>query len=138
MPFTAQELKAIRLAYEEIERERDKQWFDRKEQDEIDRWLDNMAREDMLDHRERLTKKKIAAYRRAYREANKDKIVAYQRAYYEANKDKIAARHRAYREANKDKIAAYRRAYYEANKDKIAAYQRAYREVNKTPKAGSR
>ena len=31
------------------------------------------------------------------------KLAAYQRAYYEANKDEIAAKRRAYREANKKK-----------------------------------
>ena len=34
------------------------------------------------------------------------KIAAYQRAYYEANRDEIAAKQRAYREANRDEIAA--------------------------------
>lgn len=36
----------------------------------------------------------------------KDKVAAYQRAYYEANKDKVAAQKRAYREANKDKVVS--------------------------------
>lgn len=36
-------------------------------------------------------RKKVAAQRRAYREANKDKVAAQRRAYYEANKDKLAA-----------------------------------------------
>lgn len=47
--------------------------------------------------------KKIAAYKKAYREANKEEIAAYQKAYYEANKEEIAAHQKAYREANKEK-----------------------------------
>ena len=69
--------------------------------------------------------KAVAAWQKAYYEANKDKIAARQKAYYEANKDKIAARQKAYYEANKDKIAAWQKAYREANKDKIAAWQKS-------------
>ena len=69
--------------------------------------------------------KAVAAYQKAYREANKDKIAAWQKAYREANKDKIAAQKKAYREANKDKIAAQKKAWYEANKDRIAAQQKS-------------
>ena len=59
------------------------------------------------------------------------KIAAYGKAYYEANKEKFAARNKAYREDNKEKIAAYKKAYYEANKEKIAAYKKAYYEAKK-------
>ena len=55
-------------------------------------------------------KRKLAAQKRAYYEANKDKVATQKRAYYEANKDKVAAQQRAYREANKDKVAAQKRA----------------------------
>ena len=37
------------------------------------------------------------------------KVAAYNRAYYEANKEKVAARQRAYRKANKDKWREYGR-----------------------------
>lgn len=47
----------------------------------------------------------------------KKKIAAYQRAYYEANREEIAAKQRAYREANREEIAANQRAYYEANRE---------------------
>ena len=56
-----------------------------------------------------LKQRKVAAQKRAYREANKDKVAAYNRAYYEANKEKVAARQRAYRKANKDKWREYGR-----------------------------
>ena len=62
----------------------------------------------------------------------KKKIVAaYQRAYYEANREEIAAKQRAYREANREEIAAYQRAYYKANRDEIAAKRRAYYKANR-------
>ena len=57
--------------------------------------------------------------------AKQKAVAAWQKAYYEANKDKIAARQKAYYEANKDKIAAQQKAYREANKDKIAAQQKS-------------
>ena len=89
-----------------------------------------------------MTKEEIAAYQKAYREANKERIAAY----YEANKEEIAAYQKAYRETNKERIAANNKAYYEANKEKIAAYyeankekkwayHKAYYEANKEKKA---
>ena len=39
--------------------------------------------------------KAVAAYQKAYREANKDKIAAWQKAYREANKDKVAAQQKS-------------------------------------------
>ena len=56
-------------------------------------------------------KKRIAAYQRAYREANREEIAAKKRAYYEANREEIAAKKRAYYEANREEIAAKKRAY---------------------------
>ena len=72
MPFTKEELEAIRLADEELEK--------------------TIAEEQ---------RKKKAAYQRGYRERNKEKIVAYKRGYYERNKEKIAAHQREYRERKK-------------------------------------
>ena len=57
----------------------------------------------------------------------KKKLAAQKRAYYEANREKLAAQQRAYREANREKLAARQRAYYEANREKLAAQQRAKR-----------
>ena len=42
--------------------------------------------------------------------AKQKAVAAWQKAYYEANKDKIAAQKKAYREANKDKIAAWQKS----------------------------
>ena len=107
MPFTAEELEAMRLADEEIEREFEESYSAQYADAEISKWLDDLAVNDALDRKQLHNKR----YRRAYYEAHKDEIAAYQRAYYEAHKDEAVA---------------YRRAYYEAHKDEIAAYQRAY------------
>ena len=39
--------------------------------------------------------KVVAAWQKAYREANKDKVAARKKAWYEANKDKVAARQKS-------------------------------------------
>ena len=67
------------------------------------------------------TESKLAAQKRAYREANREKLAAQRRAYREANREKLAAQRRAYYEANREKVAAQQRAYYEANRDRILA-----------------
>ena len=46
---------------------------------------------------------------------DKQKVAAYQKAWYEANREKAAAQQKAYREANREKIAAQQKAWYEAN-----------------------
>ena len=69
--------------------------------------------------------KAVAAWQKAWYEANKDKVAAWQKAWYEANKDKVAAWQKAWYEANKDKVAARKKAYREANKDKVAAQQKS-------------
>ncbi len=71
--FTDAELKAMRLADEEIERE-----FRLSPEDlERSRRMDKQAKLDRLDNKG----KKIAAQKAAYREANREKWNAYQREY---------------------------------------------------------
>ena len=123
MPFTPEELEAIRQADEALEREWVEDATERAINAEIDKWADEQAMLDLLDKRGRA----VWRYKREYREAHKDEIAAYQRKYYEAHKDEIAAYKREYYEANKDEIAAHKREYREAHKDEIAAYQREYR-----------
>ena len=117
MGFTKEELEAMRLADEEIERE----FYLSDDDIAASNELDRAALYDRKSEKER----KVAAQNKAYYEANKDRIAEYQKAYRKANKDKVAARRKAYYEANKDKIAEYQKAYYEANKDKIAARRKA-------------
>lgn len=87
LAFTPEELEAMRLADEEIERE-------------FSLSVDDIAASNELD--------RAALYDR---KSEKDRKAAeYQKAYLEANKDKIAAQRKAYREANKDKVAARRKS----------------------------
>ena len=101
MPFTADELRAVREADAEIERIFEAEYFkSRKDHVEIDKMLDS---EIVKDRKSR----NIAAQQKAYREANKDKLAAYQKAYREANKDRIAARRKArYQAKKKDRAGA--------------------------------
>ncbi len=92
MAFTVEELEAIRLADEEIEREWVEEAPERQINAEIDKWVDEMAVMDLLDKKGRQQR-------------------AYQREYYEAHKDEIAAYQREYREANREKYNAYMREY---------------------------
>lgn len=87
MGFTKEELEAMRLADEEIEREFSLSVDDIAASNELDR----ASLYDRKSEKER----KVAAQKKAYREANKDKVAEYQKAYYEANKEKIAARRKA-------------------------------------------
>ena len=84
------------------------------------------------------SKEEMAAYGKAWREANKEKVRAYLKAYREANKDKIKVTKKAYHKANKDKICRKVSAYYNANKDKHKATIKAYREANKEKVAATK
>lgn len=77
MPFTAEELEAMRLADEEIEREFEESCSAQYADAEISKWLDDLAVNDALDRKQLHNKR----YRRAYYEAHKDEIAAYQREY---------------------------------------------------------
>ena len=119
--FTAEELAAMRLADEEIEREF--RWTN--EELEASRKRD---RESTLDQKD-FAAQKVAAQHKAYYEANREKLAAQHKAYYEANREKVAAQQKAYREANREKVAEYQKAYYEANREKInEKRRRKYRE----------
>ena len=86
--FTDEELEAMRLADEKIEKEflmTPEEWAESKARD-------RQARIDRLDNKGR-------------------KIAAQQAAYYEANREKIAVQQAAYREANREKWNAYQREY---------------------------
>ena len=95
MGFTAQELEEMRRADEEIDRE----FRLTNEELQASRLRDREYAFEALPFEKRL----VAAYRKAYREANREKVAAYQKAYYEANREKVAATKKAYREANRKK-----------------------------------
>lgn len=82
MPFTEEELEAMRRADEEIERE----------------FMITAEEREEGNRRDRLSKMENSSGREAR-----------QRAWYEANREKVAAQQRAYREANREKVAAQKR-----------------------------
>ena len=92
MPFTEEELEAMRRADEEIERE----FMITSEEREEGNRRDRLSKIENSSGRE--------AQQRAYREANREKVAAQQRAWYEANREKVAAQRRAYREANRKRM----------------------------------
>ena len=119
--FTAEELAAMRLADEEIER--DFRWTN--EELEASRERDRVSIFDRKD----VSAQKVAAQKKAWYEANREKVSTQQKAYYEANREKVAAQKKAYYEANREKVAAKKKAYYEANREKInEKRRRRYRE----------
>ena len=77
MPFTPEELEAIRQADEALEREWVEDATERAINAEIDKWADEQAMLDLLDKRGRA----VWRYKRKYYEAHKDEIAAYQREY---------------------------------------------------------
>ena len=93
MPLTAEELRAMRLADEEIERN-------------FQLTADDIARARETD-RVALFERKDAAAQRAvaqqkvYRATNREKVAARKKAYYEAHREEEAARRKAYRERRK-------------------------------------
>ena len=117
--FTAEDLAAMRLADEEIEREF--RWTN--EELEASRKRDRVSTLDQKD----FAAQKRAAQQKAYYEANREKLAEYKKAYYEANREKLAAQQKAYREANREKLAAQQKAYYEANREKINERRRRKR-----------
>ena len=78
MPFTAQELEEIRLADEEIERE----FCQTQEEIEASRRRDRRAKFEALP----IEKRKVAASKKAYREANREKVAASQKWIADARK----------------------------------------------------
>ena len=101
--FTPEELAEMVAADAEIEKE-----F-RLTQEDLDRSreLDREAKFRALP----MEKQKVAAQRKAYREANREKVAEYQKAYYEANREKVAAQQKAYREANREQLRERARNY---------------------------
>ena len=91
MGFTKEELEAMRLADEEIEREF--RWTN--EELEASRKRDRVSIFDRKD----VAAQKLAAQHKAYYEANREKVAAQKKAWYEANREKInEKRRRKYRE----------------------------------------
>ena len=102
--FTAEELAAMRLADEEIER--DFRWTN--EELEASRKRDRVSIFDQKD----FAAQKLAAQKKAYYEANREKVAAQKKAWYEANREKVAEQKKAWYGANREKINERRRRKY--------------------------
>ena len=107
MPFTPEELEAMRLADEEIDREFAERYVADQVDKEISRWIDELAYLESLDHKAAAKFKRQKKYGAAYRAEHKEEIAAYQAAYYAEHKEEIAAYKAAYYAEHKEEIAAY-------------------------------
>ena len=116
MSFTPEELEAMRLADEEIDREFEENYVADQVHKEMDAWLDELAIMDLLDHQSARRRKRQKKYSAAYYEAHREEIAAKQAAYREAHREEIAAKQAAYREANREKYNAYMREYQRARR----------------------
>ena len=107
MPFTPEELEAIRLADEEIDREIGDRYVANQVDREISAWLDELAYLDSVDHKAARNFKK----RKAYYAEHKEEIAAYQAAYRAEHK-----------EARNAYMREYMRNYRKKREDRYAAY----------------
>ena len=106
MAFTSEELEAIRLADEEIDREIGDRYVATQVDHEISKWLDELAYLDSLDN---------AAARK----------FKSQKAYRAEHKEAIAAKQAAYRARNREKRLAYMREYMRNYRKKICRKEKA-------------
>ena len=111
MPFTPEELEAMRLADEEIEREFEERYVADQVDKEISAWLDELAYLESLDHKAAAKFKRQKKYSAAYYAEHKEEIAAYQAAYRAEHKEEIAAYQAAYRAERREKYNAYMREY---------------------------
>ena len=81
MPFTPEDLEAMRLADEEIDREFAERYVADQVDKEISRWIDELAYLESLDHKAAAKFKRQKKYGAAYRAEHKEEIAAYQAAY---------------------------------------------------------
>ena len=127
MAFTSEELEAMRLADEEIDREFEERYVADQVDREISKWLDELAYLESLDHKAAARFKKRKKWSAAYYAEHKEEIAAKKAAYYAEHKEEIAAYQAAYRAEHKEEIAAYQAAYRAEHKEEIAAKKAAYR-----------
>ena len=126
MGFTSEELEAMRLADEEIDREFTERYVADQVDKEISAWLDELAFLESLDHKAAARFKARKKYSAAYRAEHKEEIAAYQAAYRAEHKEEIAAYRAAYRAEHKEEIAARQAAYRAEKREKYNAYMREY------------
>ena len=124
--FTPEEFEAIRIADEEIDQETEKDVTAAFENEEIDKWLDELVFSDTLDNKQLSQRRRRRKYSAAYRAEHKEEIAAKMAAYRAEHKEEIAAKKAAYYAEHKDEIAAKMAAYRAEHREKWNAYQREY------------
>ena len=107
MPFTPEELEAMRLADEEIDREFAERYVADQVDKEISRWIDELAYLESLDH------KAAAKFKRQKK---------YSAAYYAEHKEEIAAKKAAYRDDPQNRLR-----YNEYMREYMRAYRKGIR-----------
>ena len=138
MAFTPEELEAMRLADEEIDREFEENCVIDRADRALSASLDELAFLESLDHKAAATrnaKKKwyaehreeILAKQAAYRAEHREEIAARNAAYYAEHREELAAYYAAYRAEHREKIAAQQAAYYAEHREEILAKKAAYR-----------
>lgn len=104
MPFTPEELEAMRLADEEIDREFAERYVADQVDKEISRWIDELAYLESLDHQAAAKFKRQKKYGAAYYAEHKEEIAAYQAAYRDDPQNRLR-----YNEYMREYMRAYRK-----------------------------
>lgn len=73
---------------------------------------------------------KVAAYKKAYREAHAEEVVEYQKTYYQENLEAIKEQHQRYWEANRESLLERKRKYYLENREEILEKNKLWAKVN--------
>ena len=96
MAFTTAELESMRLADEKIDREFEDKYIADQTDQEISKWLDELAVVDTLDHKQLHQRKKRKEYSAAYYAEHKEEIAAKMAAYYAEHKEDLRIYMREY------------------------------------------
>ena len=104
MPFTPEELEAMRLADEKIDREFAERYVADQVDKEISAWLDELAYLESLDHKAAAKFKRQKKYSAAYRAEHKEEIAAKKAAYYAEPENR-----RRHNEYMREYMRAYRK-----------------------------
>lgn len=123
MPFTPQELEAMRAADAEIEAT-----FCMTQEDiQLSRELDREARLDSLPPEKR--KRAIQAMKA--REREKERFAQRDAAYYRSHKEQKLQKRRDYKEQHKDQISASQKSWYQRHREEILEARRVKYQQNR-------
>lgn len=154
MSFTAEELAALRLFDEEIDREFEAGYVPDCLQKELDAYLDEIAILQRLTHQEARERRLKAAYREFERKTKGEQLKAYRAEWYSAHREQDLRRRSSHhfshlaeerdskriwylknKEAHNAKSREYYQEHREKRKEQNAAYLKAHKEEIKAKKA---